>query len=178
MTDEQRPDEIAAETSLVKVSKSRVRVLKALKDQRRTASELARELDLNKSTVHGYLQEMVDEDLVERHEDDGRLWVYYTLSERGCQLVQQKQLRLVVDLTTLTGFLGASAIGLYRFLNPATPEPSSAGGPGIQTTPQPSAETGGLPLLMIAYVCLFVLAIAGWGLHLYLSRRMQEPSLA
>lgn len=87
-------------TSLVSVSTSRFRTLRALFEARRTASELARELDLNKSTVHGYLQEMVEDGLIERLEDGDRLWVYYRLTPWGERLAGADRVSIVVELDT------------------------------------------------------------------------------
>lgn len=108
------PDMIreADEVSLVNVSKSRIRILKELEGNRHTVSELARILDLNKSTVHGYLQQLIADGFVRRHEDDGRLWVYYTLSEAGAKLVARDRLILTLDLSTISVFVGSVAIGL------------------------------------------------------------------
>lgn len=88
-------------TSLVDVSLSRVRILKELDASNATVSELARSLDLNKSTVHGYLQELVEEDLVERLDREDRLWVYYTLTERGREFIAGDQLAVEIDLGDL-----------------------------------------------------------------------------
>lgn len=98
--------EDVTDTSLVTVSENRARVLEALHRERRTVSELARILDLNKSTVHGYLRDLVQDGLVRRHEDGDRLWVYYDLSETGTRLVDRGRLRLVVDLSSDPGRAG------------------------------------------------------------------------
>lgn len=101
MTDRSRVEELAVETSLVDVSESRLRILKELAENRRTVSELARLLDLNKSTVHGYLQDMVRDGLVHRDDDAERLWVYYSLTDVGQTLVECERLTLVLDLGNL-----------------------------------------------------------------------------
>jgi DNA-binding MarR family transcriptional regulator len=149
---------------LVSVSESRVRVLKALADGRRTVSELARELELNKSTQHGDLGDLVDDGFVERHEDDDRLWVYYSLSPAGERLVERDKLKLVVDLGAIAALLGSAAIGLHELF---LAEPARSG-PG--TLAEPSGGSTGLPWKAIAYVALTVLVLAGLALHLYLDR--------
>jgi DNA-binding MarR family transcriptional regulator len=153
------------ETSLVEVSTSRVRVLKALKDDRQTVSELAREIDLNKSTVHGYLQDLIDDGFVRRHEDDDRLWVYYSLSPVGRKLVARDQLRLVVDLGSIAAFLASAAIGVHELFF-ASQDPTGGGG----TLATPSGGSAGTPWTAIAYVSLLALTLLGVGLHVYLRR--------
>lgn len=152
------------ETSLVDVSKSRLRVLKALEDDRRTASELARELAMTKSTVHGYLQDLVGDGLVDRHDPEERMWVYYTLSETGERIVDRDRLTLVVDLGAIVAFLASAALGVHRFFFAAEP---SGGGPGALGGPSPDPGT---PWATIAYVASLVLVLVGIGLHVYLRR--------
>lgn len=155
----------ATGTSLVDVSKGRVRVLKGLDGHRRTVSELARELDLNKSTVHGYLQDLLEDGFVHRHEDDERLWVYYSLSPAGKRLVDRGRLTLAVDVGTIALFLASAALAVHElFFATSTGE---TGGPGIQTAP---SQDSGLPVEAIVYVALTVLVLAGVGLRTYLRR--------
>jgi DNA-binding transcriptional ArsR family regulator len=153
-----------ADTSLVEVSKSRLRVLKALKGTRRTVSELARELDLTKSTLHGHLQDLLEDGLVRRHEEEDRLWVYYSLSEVGEALVSRDRLTLVVDLGTIAAFLTSAALALDRLMNPPPP----TGGPGTLGGPEPDPGT---PWFAIAYAVLVGLVVLGVALHAWLRRR-------
>lgn len=153
------------ETSLVEVSTSRLRVLKALKGNRCTGSELARELDLNKSTVHGYLQDLVGDGLVDRHDPEDRMWVYYSLSETGQAIVDRDRVRLVVDITTIAALLGSAALGLQRFVFADEP---AGGGSGTLATPSGGSE--GLPWLTVALGALLVLVVAGLAAGTYLRR--------
>lgn len=159
------------DTCLVDVSRSRLRVLKALQGTRRTGSELARELELNKSTIHGYLQDLVEDGLVDRHDPEDRMWVYYTLSEAGEAIVDRDRLRLVVDLSTAVAFLASAGLGLHRLLF-AEPE---VGGSG--TLGGPSGATGGLPWVTIASVGLLVLVVVGLALRTYLRRSELSPDV-
>jgi DNA-binding transcriptional ArsR family regulator len=159
----------AADTSLVDVSENRVRVLRALEDQRRTVSELARELDLNKSTVHGYMEDLREDGLVERYEHEDRLWVYYSLTELGERFVSRERLTLVIDLATVVSFLGAVSLGLYRFLN----DPEPTGGPGTLGGPDPGS-TGSVPWLLAAYLALALVTVAGAIAHVAMRKRQRE----
>lgn len=92
---------LPATSSLVRVSLSRIRILRQLDGAKATVSELGRELGLNKSTVHKHLSELVDEGLVERLENEGRLWVYYQLTETGREIAEEETLTIVLDLADL-----------------------------------------------------------------------------
>lgn len=157
--------ETIADTSLIDVSESRLRVLKALDGDRSTASELARQLDANKSTVHGYLQDLVEDGFVERHEEEERLWVYYSLTSTGEAIVGRDRIRLFVDLGTLAAFLASAAVGAYELLlaDPSPPTSGTLGGPNVGAS--------GPEWAAIAYGALLVLVLAGLAARAYLRRR-------
>jgi DNA-binding MarR family transcriptional regulator len=156
----------ADETSLVNVSESRVRILQALHGERRTASELARELGLDKSTVHGYLQDLHEEELVHRHENEERLWVYYTLTEAGEAIVDDERLTVLLNLASGIALLGAAALGIYRFWFLA--------GTGPQETSAPIGPE--VPWLVVGFVALIVLGVAGLGVSAWVRRRRSSSS--
>ncbi len=158
------------DTSLVNVSTSRLGLLKALDGTRRTASELARETDQSKSTVHGQLTDLVEEGLVQRHEDEDRLWVYYSLTEQAQSMIRRDKVHLVVDLSTLATFIASGIVGLYRFLNP--PQAPTQDGPGIAGGPSPEPAPG-TDWLLIAYIALTALTLAGFLASRYLAH--QDP---
>lgn len=74
------------ETFKALASESRLSVLRALGERRKTLSELARDLELNKATVHEHLQVLVASGLVKKL-DEGRKWIYYELTWRGQTLL-------------------------------------------------------------------------------------------
>ncbi len=78
------------ETFKALASETRLQILHALDERRKTGTELARELSLNKATVHEHLQTLVAAGLVTK-KDDGRKWIYWELSWEGSKLLHPGQ---------------------------------------------------------------------------------------
>lgn len=74
------------ETFKVLASETRLDLLHALDERRKTGTELATELALNKATVHEHLQLLSATGLVKKV-DEGRKWIYYELSWQGRNLL-------------------------------------------------------------------------------------------
>ncbi len=91
------------ETFKALASTSRLQVLKALDERRKTLSEISRDLDLNKATVHEHLQVLVTTGLVKKL-DEGRKWIYYELSWQGQRLLHPQ------ESTTFSVLLGLSVL--------------------------------------------------------------------
>lgn len=68
-------------------SDTRLAVLRALDERRKTGTEVARDLGLNKATVHEHMQVLVAADLVRKRDDEGRKWIYYELTWQGQKLL-------------------------------------------------------------------------------------------
>lgn len=167
--EEQPAEELTDEASLVNVSESRVRILKALDGRPMTVSELGRALDRNKSTLHGYLQELVEDGLIQRHEEDERLWVYYSLSPTGEKIVRGGRLRLAIDISSVLAFLGSLALFGYRFLLRAR-EGTGGARPGPWAPPPVNVEPW---LVLWLAVGLLVVSLVGLAARVYLQRRLQ-----
>jgi DNA-binding transcriptional ArsR family regulator len=89
------------ETFKALASETRLNVLRALDERRKTLSELSREMDLNKATVHEHLQLLAATGLVTK-KDEGRKWIYWELSWRGQRLLHPQ------ETTTFSILLGLS----------------------------------------------------------------------
>jgi DNA-binding transcriptional ArsR family regulator len=96
-----------AETFKALASATRLLVLRALDERRKTLTELSRELDLNKATVHEHLQLLTAADLVKKRDDEGRKWVYYELTWRGQKILHPQE---TTTFNVLLG-LGMAAAG-------------------------------------------------------------------
>ncbi len=77
---------------------TRVRILKSLKQRRKTLSEIAQEMKMSVSGVKEHLETLEGADLVKKM-DDGHKWKYYELTKKGADLVAPKELRVWVVLS-------------------------------------------------------------------------------
>src|SRR5437773_1504625 len=93
-----------AETFRALASSTRLAVLRALGERRKTLTELARDLDLNKATLHEHLQLLSTADLVRKRDDEGRKWIYYELTWRGQRLLNPQ------ETTTFNVLLGLGTL--------------------------------------------------------------------
>lgn len=105
-----------AEAFKVLASDTRLSILKALDDRPKTVSELGRELDLNKATVHEHLQQLLNGDLIKKNDSEGRKWVYYTLSWKGRSLLHPENTTVLVLLGLAVAGSGAAAVQLGNWL--------------------------------------------------------------
>ena len=60
----------------------RIDILKKLDERAKTISELSREINIYKSSIHRHLRRLVESGLVEKHNDSHK-WVYYCLTNKG-----------------------------------------------------------------------------------------------
>ena len=93
-----------AETFKALASATRLTVLKALGERRKTLTELSRDLALNKATVHEHLQLLLAADLVRKRDDEGRKWIYYELTWTGQKILRPEA------TTSFSVLLGLSAL--------------------------------------------------------------------
>ncbi len=95
------------ETFKALASSTRLQVLRALDERRKTLSELAKELDLNKATVHEHLGILLATGLIKKRDDEGRKWIYYELTWQGERLLHPQE---TTTFAVLLG-LGVAAAG-------------------------------------------------------------------
>lgn len=77
---------------------SRVRILKSLKQRRKTLSELADEQKMSVSGVKEHLETLENVGLIEKI-DDGHKWKYYELTRKGSDIIAPKELRVWILLS-------------------------------------------------------------------------------
>jgi len=85
---------------------SRIKILKSLKERRKTVAELSRELNLSKSTIHEHLAKLMEIGFVERKTNPNRKWVYYELTEKGHSFLRSELWKLImlsVAMVTIVG---------------------------------------------------------------------------
>ncbi len=91
-----------ADTFKALASPTRLGVMRALSERRKTVSELARDLEMNKATIHEHLQLLTASGLVKKRDDEGRKWIYYELTWRGERILHPQ------ETTTFNLLLGIS----------------------------------------------------------------------
>ena len=83
---------------------SRIKILKTLKERRKTQSELSKELSLAPSTVSEHLEKMLNAGLIARKKDHHK-WIYYELTEKGQHILSPQKASVFVFALSLTLFL-------------------------------------------------------------------------
>ncbi len=85
-------------------SETRLEILKKLDERRKTVTELAKELNCNKSAVYKHLQKLIDAGLIQKEEDE-RKWVYYSLTFMGKNLLHPEKIDLILLLSSAISFI-------------------------------------------------------------------------
>lgn len=90
-----REDQVTLDKASFKAlsSEARIRILKALDDKRMTLSDLSRKLDLAKPTLLEHLTKL-EAALLVRKEDEGRKWIYYSLSRKAKRILHPERTRI------------------------------------------------------------------------------------
>jgi DNA-binding transcriptional ArsR family regulator len=104
-------------------SDTRIEILKRLDKSQMTVTDLANELQVNKSAVYKHLSRLLDAGLVKKLEDN-RKWVYYKLSMKGMHLLhpERVQIALMLSAAVLAITLAVSQIYIYLVGNWVTKE--------------------------------------------------------
>lgn len=90
---------------------TRIKILKSLKERRKTLSEIAKEQDMSVSGVKEHLETLEGVGLIVK-KDDGHKWKYYELTKKGSGIVAPKELRVWILLSISTIALLASVLAL------------------------------------------------------------------
>ena len=120
-------------------SDTRLDILKALRTRRMTVSELSSTLALGKSTVFEHVNKLVEGNLVVRHDDPRREWVYYELAPKAKRLFSPVSAKIVLMLSSVVGLALAALLGFALFgtagaglhVDVDAPEPLLAGEPTL-----------------------------------------------
>ena len=109
-------------------SDTRIEILKRLDKSQMTVTDLANDLQVNKSAVYKHLSRLLDAGLVKKLEDN-RKWVYYKLSMKGMHLLhpEKVQIALMLSASVLAITLALSQIYMFIAGNPVTSEVPTSG---------------------------------------------------
>ena len=114
---------------------TRVRILKSLRQRRKTLSELAKEQDMSVSGIKEHLETLEKVGLVEKM-DDGHKWKYYELTRKGSDIVAPKELKVWILLSISTLALIASSFMIFT-------APAAAPGEELMAAKAASPEEAG-----------------------------------
>ena len=93
-------------------SDTRMDILKSLQPNRRTVSQLAEMVGVDKAAVHRHLKKLEDGGFVKREEDHG--FVYYGLSWKARDILSPNEnTKIVVLITASVVFIGAVILMIY-----------------------------------------------------------------
>ncbi len=91
---------------------TRVRILKSLKQRRKTLSEIAKEQGMSVSGIKEHLETLEQVGLIEKI-DDGHKWKYYELTKKGSGIVAPQELRVWILLSISLVAMIASLTAMY-----------------------------------------------------------------
>ena len=99
-------DKIILTKDIIRVlsSETRIKILKKVAERRMTISELSRDLNIAKSTVHEHLALLTAVDFI-IPVSDGHQWKYYEITSKGKSLLTPEGTITVTILLTSAGFL-------------------------------------------------------------------------
>jgi len=114
---------------------TRVKILKSLKERRKTLTEISKEQNMSVSGIKEHLETLEKVGLVEKI-DDGHKWKYYELTKKGKEIVAPKEVKVLIMLSISIIALIASAFFLFP---PAHLEATQTGGAHITSSDVPMA---------------------------------------
>ncbi len=139
-------------------TESRIKILKQLNKRKMTVSELSRQIDLSKSTVHEHLATLADAGFIEKSDNNGNIWVYYQLTDKGEQVLRSRtNFILILSSAIISLMLGIIRLWRYtRELSQETLHEEDIGPGGGVSIPVVT-----IALLLIA-LALFVISWLSW----------------
>lgn len=159
-------------------SDTRLDILKSLQPMRRTVTQLADTIGIDKAAIHRHLKTLEDGGFVKRYEDHG--FVYYGLSWKARDLLSPTDNTRIVVMVALTVFL--SAIAVVALLAVAVSDDALPFGEAFSPrSDQMSADTDqemavGNPIWMLLIMLIsVVMSVLLAILTFRLARRPRQP---
>ena len=104
---------LARDIFMALASDTRINLLKKLDERKMTVSELAREMNISKPAVLKHLSKLCEAGLVKKIESE-RKWVYYSLTQKGRNILYPDRAKIILLLSSSIAFLLAGII-YYAF---------------------------------------------------------------
>jgi len=154
-------------------SDTRLEILRALEPTRRTVSQLAEAVNIDKAAIHRHLKKLEEGGFVKRYEDHG--FVYYGLSWKARDILAPNENTKVIIVLSCSWLLilGALAFGALGF-SAQTYSRSGEMGQGNPTGIYQDlfVPDGSWPLWVIPTI---ILAVAAVVLVVFALRRIRRP---
>lgn len=163
-------------------SPTRIRILDSVLDKEATPTGISDKVGKTKSTVSSHLEKLVEAELVEKDEEEGRRRVVYRPTSKAKAIVEGRERKVKFALTSsaFTGILGVSAVSA-RFLEEAGEKAYSAtdSAPNAMTAmSQESMDAAGSAepvslastALLLAGIGLILFSVAGLAYGLVMRR--------
>ncbi len=113
---------------------TRVRILKSLKERRKTLTEIATEQSMSVSGIKEHLATLEKVELIEKI-DDGHKWKYYELTKKGRDIIGPREVRVWILLSLSTFALITSIFMIFTAPSPLTHD--IAASPDVLTSLDP-----------------------------------------
>ena len=123
---------------------TRVKIMKSLKERRKTLSELSKELMMSVSGTKEHLQNLEDADLIEKI-DDGHKWKYYELTKKGKEIIGPREIKVWILLSISTVALIFSVFALLPTGLPQAQFMDSDSMENLQAEPPEMLATTAMP---------------------------------
>lgn len=118
---------------------TRVKILKSLKERRKTLTEIAKEQKMSVSGIKEHLEILEKTGLIEKI-DDGHKWKYYELTKKGKDIVGPKEVKVMILLSTSIVTL---ILSMLFMIGPLTDSTLLSGQASLQAAEEP--ETAAAP---------------------------------
>ncbi|MBU0527824.1 winged helix-turn-helix domain-containing protein [Candidatus Micrarchaeota archaeon] len=115
---------------------TRVKILKSLKERRKTLTEISKEQNMSVSGIKEHLETLEKVGLIEKI-DDGHKWKYYELTKKGKEIVSPREVKVFIMLSISLIALIASAF--FMFPPMSQMEATQTGGARVTSSEAPMA---------------------------------------
>ena len=152
-------------------SETRVDILKALEERRKTLTELSKELDMKPSSMKEQVDKLRKSDLIKLN-DEGRKWKYYEITKTGKKILNPYETKVMIVLsTTLIAALTSTYFSVKNLfsINKLAGAAESAAAMDVSRKASQQASQS-LPFLEITLAIVFFL-IAGMSLWYLLKKK-------
>jgi DNA-binding transcriptional ArsR family regulator len=125
-------------------SDTRLKIIRTLDGRKMSLTELSKETDLNKATLHEHLAKLTEAGLIKRLQREGHKWVYYKLSWKGESLLHPENTKIVVVFTAAFISLIAGFTQMYLYISTRFTQHTEQADQGfdvLNTPPPNGAET-------------------------------------